>query len=246
MTIVDEFLPTVPDPHAVGGLGLAQYCGACTPALMRHLRSDQDALREAHMAAELRALLARVTGRVLFLCGMAHWLPVRAHLERGDGALHDSVGVPAEQVQIVRASARSIPRWMGDLPYLVECYERHRAGFELDDYDPVHALRRLLLVARERFLRRFPGSLEEPDPPALRTVLDYARRMMVRRRLLIPDSYRLVVAAHGVVGNDFAIVVSELANRYAPNGELRFTDGDFDPDDATSATEERATDLGGG
>lgn len=207
---------SLPDPFMLHTLGLQGYYDACRATLeleSLRQRSEQRELRERHMAARLKQITDKHDGPVLFVCGMAHWRAVREYLASGGGALFDGAGFHEEQSTFI-AEARSIPHLMGELPYLVTRYEEHRAGFELDDFDAIRALRELLLRARERHAADFPGSLERPDPNSLRTLLDYARKMTVRRGALIPDMYTLVVAAHGVVGNDYAIAVLRTANDY--------------------------------
>ena len=144
---------------------------------------------------------------------MAHWARIRERLANRDVQLHAGAGYH-DALQMVAPEARSVPHLMGEIPFLVTRYEEYRSGFELDDFDAVLALRELLLRARERHESDFPGSLERPDPQSLRLLLNYARKMAVRHGSLIPDMYKLTVAAHGVVGNDFAISVLRTANHY--------------------------------
>ncbi|MEM7164242.1 MAG: hypothetical protein AAF581_02190 [Planctomycetota bacterium] len=203
----------LPDPYTLHTLGMQAYYDACLPALAVHPHSSTDIARERHMAARLREICAKHDGPVLFVCGMAHWRGVRALLEGTEALQADSAGFHEDLATFVPDS-RSIAHMLGELPFLVTRYEQHRAGFELDDFDAVQALRELLLRARERHAADFPGSLERPDPHSLRTLLAYARKMTVRRGYLIPDMYTLTVAAHGVVGNDFAISVLRTANEY--------------------------------
>jgi len=211
---------TLPDPHGVRTLGLEEWYRTCLPLLARHPSSGQDAIREAHMAARLRTLLDRFPGRILFLCGMAHWGPVRSLLERGGGILCDAEGPPPDRITRFSAHPRSIPFLMGEIPWVTVQFEKHRAGIDLEEFDPAGAVKSLLVEARDLHRRRFPGSMEKPGPDRLRSLLDFARKMTVRRGFLIPDSYTLVLAANGTVGNDYALAVLEQAHRYPWNGEL--------------------------
>ncbi|MEE8143182.1 MAG: hypothetical protein V3T77_08780 [Planctomycetota bacterium] len=210
----------LPDPHALHTLGLEEYFRACLPALEMQIRTEQDRLREAHMVARLRELLIQHRGRILCLCGMAHWQPLRGVLLKGGGRLYPGTGIPPEQMTVFPAHPRQLSFLMGEMPFAAARFERHRSGFELEDHDPVRAIKELLIGARSLHRKRYPGSLERLQPQELRTVLEFARKMTVRKGLLIPDTYTLTVAAKGVVGNDFAVVLLELAHHYPWNGDL--------------------------
>ena len=210
---------TVPDPHALHTLGIEEYTRRCEPILARQPGTGHDALRESHMAARLARLAARSAEPVLFVCGMAHWRGIRRQLVRGEGSLHEGEGPAPELVQVFRPLERSVPFLMGDLPDQVRRYEEHRRGIDLEPFDPSRALKQLLLGARREHARRFPGSLERANARALRTLLDFARKMTVRKGALLPDSYTLTVAAKGTVGNDYALVLLELAQRYPWNAD---------------------------
>ncbi|KAA3608664.1 MAG: hypothetical protein DWQ01_11205 [Planctomycetota bacterium] len=211
---------SMPDPHALHSLGLEAWLQSCLPSLSAHPRNRQDEIRERHMAASLRRLEAEIQGPILFLTGMAHWLEIRRLLAQGEGELWDADGPDATQTEILQPLPRSLPFIMGDMPYLVAAYEQHRRGISLEPFDPVQALKSLLLEARSLHQKKFGGSLERAHPQALRVLMDFARKMTVRRKLLLPDSYTLVTAARGVVGNDYALCLLEMAHAYPWNGRM--------------------------
>ncbi|MGE3164840.1 MAG: hypothetical protein AB7O52_08035 [Planctomycetota bacterium] len=216
---VDDFdsaRTTLPDPQCLHTIGVGQYFEQCLPLLARHPHSDLDACREGHMAARLRELQREHRGPILFVCGLAHWSHIRRHLEAGTGALHAGRGV-AEELTIYLADGRSVPHLVGEIPYLAAAYEKHRSGWDLHDFDATDGLKSLLFAARDAYLEYFPDSVSPIGLQALRTTLDFARRMTVRRGFLIPDTYTLTVAANGVIGNDFALVLLETAQSYPWN-----------------------------
>lgn len=216
---VDDFVSartTLPDPHCLHTIGLSQYFEQCRPFLEAHPHSELDGVREAHMAARLRELRREHSGPILFVCGLAHWLHVRRHLEAGTGNQHQGRGL-AEELAIFVAEGRSVPHLVGEMPYLVAAYEHHRAGWDLEDFSATGALKDLVLEARETHALHFPDSLNSTTVQSLRTTLDFARRMTVRRGSLMPDTYTLTVAANGVVGNDFALALLETAQSYPWN-----------------------------
>lgn len=222
---VDDFRArpvTISDPHALHGLGLETWYQAVQPWLTLQERTDQDEIRERHMAARLQAIqdACGPDGRVLFVCGLAHWEGVRRHLDEGTGRLHDSEGPTADQVTVTTVSPASLPHVLGETPHTAWRWEEHRAGIALEDFDAVFGLKDLLMEARAHYEAAFPDALERATPRALETMLSYTRKMCVRRRRLIPDTWTLATAAKGCVGNDFAISVLRSSSRYPPNGEI--------------------------
>ena len=218
---IEDFDPrpmVVPDAHAIHGLGLDAWYEAVLPALLLESPSPQDDVRERHMAASLR-MLAQFAGDepVLFVCGLAHWHRIREHLERSGDQLHEADGPEAEEIRLARVHPRSLIHLLGEMPYLAYLWERHRRGISPDRFDAVEALKGLVLRAKSTFERRHPDSLEQPTLPALRACFAYLRKLVVYQRRLLPDPYLLTLAAKSTVGNDFAVRLLELTNRYPPN-----------------------------
>jgi len=222
---VEDFLerPAVlPDAHALHGLGLETWYRLVLPRTLTLARTAQDELREAHMAARLNEISTTVgEGRkILFLCGLAHWEAVRRHLESGTGRIHQEDGPPEEGIAVHPIHPRSLPHLLGEMPWITWRFEKHRGGIDPEPFDPTHALKDLLIEARSAYEKAFPDSLESATPQALRTLLRYLRKMVVRRGRLLPDPWALAVAAKGTVGNDFAVTLLETANGYPPNAAV--------------------------
>ncbi len=228
----------LPDPHAIHGLGIDRYFQEVFPRLKKppsprtsassdfkprpYRPSKQDLVRESHMAARLRTLSERVgnRGRILFLCGLAHWPNIRAHLAQKTGELHEAEGPSPEWIEVVPVHPNSLVHLLGEMPFSVWNYEQHRSSLDPGQHDPILGVKELLLAARESYLKVRKDSLEQPTPAALRALLKYARRLTVTHSRLSPDLYTLVVAAKGVIGNDFALALIDAARRYPPNGVI--------------------------
>jgi hypothetical protein len=210
----------MPDPHALLTIGIDDYYGAAISAIRReHPPTPEDHVRERHMAARL-AELARANesrGDVLFLCGMAHWERIRGHLAAGDGVLHTGRGPSRDDVALVPVHPASLFHVLGEIPFVAWAWERHRNSIELARHDLVLATKELLLEARALYERTEKQTLERATPAALATLLDYVRKLVVGRGRLAPDLWSLVVAAKGVVGNDFALALLHTAASYPPN-----------------------------
>jgi hypothetical protein len=217
----------MPDPHALLTLGVDAYFEAALPAIRReHPPTPEDRLRERHMAARLSELARaaeasprRGSSDVLFLCGMAHWERIRQHLEAGDGAIHrGGVGGPdADDVALVPVHPASLFHLLGEIPFVAWAWERHRSSIALDRHDQILAVKELLLETRARYEKENRETLERATTAALASLLDYLRKLVVGRGRLAPDLYSLVVAAKGMIGNDFALSMLHTAASYPPN-----------------------------
>ncbi|MEM7262308.1 MAG: hypothetical protein AAF488_09995, partial [Planctomycetota bacterium] len=207
----------LPDPLMISTIGLEEYAQRCDEIIDVMPPDPGDQLREMHMAFKLAELARGVDGDVLFVCGLAHWRRIRETLQNNEARTLEGTPIPSEWVRVRTLEPRSIPHLVGDLPYLVGRYEKHRSGFELDDFEPVTPLKELLLTTRRVHERDDPGTLERAEPQRLRTMLDYVRKLTVSRGRLIPDAFDLVTAAKGVIGNDYALHLLAVANLYPFN-----------------------------
>lgn len=220
---------SLPDAHAVHTLGVQRYFDAVQPKLRAlHPMSAEDERRERHMAHELARLSAEVgeAGRVLFVCGMAHWARIRRHLERGEGRPHEGHAPDPAAIEVAPVGHDSLFHVLGEMPLQTWLWQRHRSGFSLDDHRPADTIPQILETARAVFREEHVRSLEKPSVAALATMVDYARKLTVRGGRLMPDLYTLVVAAKGTVGNDFALAVLEAARTYPPNRVIEGADDD--------------------
>ncbi len=210
----------MPDPHALLTLGVDEFYGAALSTIRReHPPTPEDHLRERHLAARLTALAETnaARGDVLFLCGMAHWERIREHLVAGTGALHAGKGPPADEVKLVPVHPASLFHVLGEMPFVTFAWERHRNSIDLQRHDLILAVKELLLTTRELYEKDEGNALDKPTPTTLVTLLDFLRKLVVSRNRLAPDLYSLVVAAKGVIGNDFALTLLQVAGTYPPN-----------------------------
>jgi hypothetical protein len=231
---VEEFAGrrfVMPDPHALLTIGVEAYYAAALPTIReQHPPTPEDQLRERHMAAKIAELAAATEARgdVLFLCGMAHWERIRAHLVAGSGRSHPGRGPDADSIALVPCHQHSLFHLLGEMPFVTWSWERHRSSFEVGRHDTILAVKELLLATRAWYEKVEKETLERASPSALAVLLDYLRKLTVSRSRLAPDLYALVVAAKGVIGNDFALAMLHTAASYPPNAA---------PDDAAAAKE---------
>lgn len=218
---------SLPDAHAIHTLGTEAYFEAVQPQLRAmHPMSDEDHLRELHMTHELARLSAEAgdKGDILFICGLAHWERIRAHLSRGEGKPHEGSAPDSSAIEVAPVGHDSLFHVLGEMPLSTWHWQRHRSGFSLDDHRPADSIPWLLETARAVFKEHHTRSLEKPTTASLASLVDFVRKLTVRAGRLLPDLYSLVVAAKGTVGNDFALSVLEAARTYPPNRVLE--DGD--------------------
>jgi hypothetical protein len=148
---------------------------------------------------------------------MAHWERIRGHLVAGSGALHEGSGPAADDVGLVPIHPASLFHVLGEMPFVTFAWESHRNSIEIGRHDQILAMKALLLATREHFREEHADALDQPTRAALSTMLDFVRKLVVGRGRLAPDLYSLVVAAKGVIGNDFALSLLHVAARYPPN-----------------------------
>lgn len=121
----------VPDDYLVDRLGLETYLQHVQPTLPRAEPGSVDADREVEMAARLRELRAHHDD-VLFVCGLAHWAPVRDALT--GGAEPPAGAVTQREQTLYNLAAESVPAVLADLPYHAYAYELARFGLHPADY----------------------------------------------------------------------------------------------------------------
>ena len=227
---VEEFQPrpvNLPDAHAITPLGLEQWYRLVSSHDKGRPRTEQDRVREAHMAAHLAKLAEQIgeERQILFICGLAHWKHIREHLENGTGGLHPGCGPDPSLVAIEPVHPRSLIHVLGETPHLTGLWEEHRGSWVPGSFEPVVALKKLLLDTRARYQEEYPEHLEKATPQGLRTLLIYLRKLVVSAGRLMPDTWSLAVAARGTIGNDFAVSLVKATRTYPPNEGL----DDVDP-----------------
>lgn len=212
----------VPDDEAINTLGLEGFYNAVAPHLPRTESDGPDARREAHMAARLRDLATRFE-RILFVCGMTHWEPIRQHLEQGTGeaGLHMLESVKAPFLAKLGPKARHV--LLEETPYLVLHYELSRR-FNMP-FSKERLLRKLVQEARNA-----PALADELySPRELINVLNYAYKLAITDKRVSPDLYNLLLSCKQTLGDDYAIEVMDRALAYPYEDDADMPEIEFDP-----------------
>lgn len=197
----------LPDPYALTRTGPAPFLSALLDAFPP---SDDpaDLLRERAMAVRL-ARLVGAGERVLWVGGVAH---VRGILRALDEPLAEPLGrVKREGVRIAALSPESSREVMSEIPFVAAAYERARSAGNAFDFDAQTDTLRVVDALLREAAERYRKSRDEEVPrTAFRALRQFSRNLALLENVLTPGFYELVVAARGVVDDDYAWEVWDL------------------------------------
>jgi hypothetical protein len=201
----------MPDPYAVTRIGYQAYCRAFLEERGREKASPDDELRERTMAC--RALeLNQTYSRVLVVCGLAHWAGILREM-KSDPALplgrQKRSGVTVGNLK--KSSSREI---LSEMPFLQRRYEEARAAssaLPLRRFDRLVVQSELLNLAGEA---QEKNSRETLTFSQMALMGKYARNLALLQGALAPDFYQLLLAARGLVNDNYAYEVWELGSLY--------------------------------
>lgn len=197
----------LPDPYALTRTGPAPFISAILDAFPP---SDEpaDLLRERAMAVRL-ASLAEAGERVLWVGGAAH---VRGILRSLGEPLVEPLGrVKREGVRIAALSPESSREVMSEIPFVAAAYERARSAGNAFTFDAQTDTLRVVDTLLREGAERYRKSRDEEVPrTAFRALRQFSRNLALLENVLTPGFYELVVAARGVVDDDYAWEVFDL------------------------------------
>ena len=242
----DSFRPyatIMPDPFAVRHVSPERFAAAVLPSITRP-PDAQTRSRMVHMAWRLRQL-EREHDRILFVTSVLYWPWIReAYNQIGDartgdartgnaqtgdfdnfqGLLlpeHDDVQPPTRYA----VKRRTLMFLFGELPFITGLYERARSELEEDEDIQIDGVKELLIAARVAYRRELGNRARRVTPLLLSKCLQYIRNLSLIHRRMTPDLITIVTAAQQILGDQFALHVAELANRYKHAG---FDESDVD------------------
>lgn len=203
----------LPDPFALKQLSLEKYLAALLPSLPAPPERSQRLERLRYMAYQLHCLELEYE-RVVFVCAAADWPWVR-QAYRARAPFVQPYPTP-ELVQLCGVAEESVYFALGELPFLTHLYEHRRAELMGEKSLGVDGVKALLLEARDAWV--YEQELARPwlTPQCLGLLLRYVRNLTLMEGRLAPDLYNLGLAAKQVVGDDFALVLIEVAREYPP------------------------------
>lgn len=197
----------LPDAYALTRIGPAPFLAAILDAFPP---SDDpaDLLRERAMAVRL-GRLAGAGERVLWVGGAAH---VRGILRALEEPLAEPLGrLRREGIRLAALSGESSREVMSEIPFVAAAYERARSSGGAFAFDAqTDTLRVVDTLLREAADRYRTARDEEIPRTAFRALRQFSRNLALLENVLTPGFYELVVAARGVVDDDYAWEVFDL------------------------------------
>jgi hypothetical protein len=198
----------MPDPYSIKRIGYWRYCRSFLDEHPRPLPDPEDQLRERTMAYHLQRLNEQGK-RVMFVGGLAHLPGLLTYLDKPQVPVigRRSVG----HVMLAHLHGESSREIMTEIPFVAALYERFRDNPRVPEPDRLRAVDLLVEKARKRHLK---DSKEEVSPSQLRTFNKFVMNYALLSGFLTPDLYKILVAARGVVDDNFAYEVWDLATEY--------------------------------
>jgi hypothetical protein len=198
----------MPDPYSIKRIGYWRYCRSFLDEHPRPLSDPEDQLRERTMTYHLQRLNEQGK-RVMFVGGLAHLPGLLTYLDKPQVPVigKRSVG----HVMLAHLHGESSREIMTEIPFVAALHERFRDNPRTPEPDRLRAVDLLLEKARKRHLK---NSKEEVSLNQLRTFNKFVMNYALLSGFLTPDLYKILVAARGVVDDNFAYEVWDLATEY--------------------------------
>jgi pheromone shutdown protein TraB len=186
---------------------------------------ELDRLRNQYLAAKLRELMTQYP-KVLVVMGLAHWEPVRVLLEHGEISDEITALVPDSQPEIYNVEQEDLPKIMLETPNLVWQFEEFRAQQKdrmdaldhdlwrtsrLQQWDQFDGIKEIFYRALDRYQREYN---ERVSPQKLKAIFQYMRNLPLVEAMITPKLFEIVLAAKGIVNDDFAWIVWDECKKY--------------------------------
>ena len=198
----------MPDPYSIKRIGYWRYCRSFLDEHPSPLPDPEDQLRERTMAYHLQRLNGQGK-RILFVGGLAHLPGLLAYLDKTQVPVIGRRG--SGHVMLAHLHGESSREIMTEMPFVAALYERCRDNPRMPEPDRLKAIDLLMEKARKHHLK---NSKAEVSPNQLRTFNKFVTNYAILSGFLTPDLYKILVAARGVVDDNFAYEVWDLATEY--------------------------------
>lgn len=199
---IDVQIPPWPmllmDEVAMETIGLEDYYQGVSPVFRGRDTIPGNPKREEMMAHHLQRLSA-VHGKVLFVCGMAHWESIVSRLgqenRRFDHELNHAYAIAALDLKLLEYE-------LGLFPYHVHMYELSRNDMPYEWLKVIHAL--------------YKASDTENQTTVKDTnhMIRYARNQALLKGRIKPDLYQIILSAQQMMDDGYAFRVLEQARYY--------------------------------
>ena len=198
--VIPDFGGSLADPGMLGQMDLLSFMRLNADKLGETTDNIAFRRREEHMAYHLQRL-AKVYKHVLFVCGMAHWKRIRAHLAGKPRKFHHDAD---NQCMIAELPVGEFFRLTGSTPYRTAAYERARVT---GDFTMQGWLTSLFVEAAALAGRKL-------SPADIADLLTFSRNRRIVSGFLEPDLYGIVATAAAIIDDDFAAAVQQKCFEY--------------------------------
>ncbi|MEW6381630.1 MAG: hypothetical protein AB1611_18790 [bacterium] len=210
----------LPDEYAVSQVGLPPYIQAVFPSLASPQGENQrgELQRQAEEDIQARFMAARLQElslehrKVLFVFSLHH---LRAILHFYQAEYRNVPnGDRPQELKLYSVHPDSLYFILGEIPYFTYLYEKVKGTLLFEEFQKAEAIKKLLMETRDEYQREFPEEIYHISCQDVQTALQLIRNLCLIKNRLTPDLYELVAAAKGVMGNDFALKLIEIAKFY--------------------------------
>ena len=220
-----DYVPALIEDAHIAGKDFELYMARNVGRADAYRDEETDFRRELTMAARLKTLMIKYQ-RVVFTCGMAHWVKIHS-------LLHDDTIQPAVQVEISPSQDRRYKRvvvhpqlaasYVDLFPAVIRSYENRRKpasqGFasarQRRWIDTAGLFQRTLKrVYKKSFSQKDPSlgvSGAAPNLDTLKSFEMYLGNLCRLRHTQVPDLFMTVQAGKDLIGGEFA---TELARAF--------------------------------
>lgn len=199
-----------PDPYALKMTKADLFAAAVLPAI-GPVPEGQPKDRVRYMAERLRELEEHHQS-ILFLCSILDWPWVKdAYFDKLECTAENDL---VEPTNLYAADPTSLMFLLGEMPFITGLYERARQELDDDENLSIDGIKELLLAARDRYQSERKSRARKITPKLLSVYFSYVRNLALIERRMTPDLYTMVIAAQQIMGDHFAIFLTEVAHRY--------------------------------
>ena len=200
----------MPDSYAVTRIGYQAYIDAFALQYGDRPSSSADAMRERNMCWHLRRLSSSYERPALVL-GMNHYVPVKRGMETHQ--VRPLGRVKPRDASLASLHPESSREVLSEMPFLVRRYEEEREKGTLLYAPPDRPGLQRELVERAEALY-YQHDKEEVTPVQRRVLFQFARNYAWVQGRLVPDFYKLIIAARGAVNDNFAFELWDIGSDY--------------------------------
>lgn len=197
----------LPDEYAIRRIGLSTYI----QSIFQAFPIQKKDIQARFMASMLQGLSFEYR-KILFVFSVHH-LPSILNFYENEYADVPN-GRRPDKIGLYSVHPDSLYLVLGEIPYLTYLYERLKGTISFEEFEKTDAVKRLLLKARDEYHKEFSEEIYHVSLQDIQTAIQFIRNLSLLKKRLTPDLYELVVGTKGVMGNDFALKVIEIAKFY--------------------------------